>query len=486
MTPQSTLANILAQAVQAQTPQQGQTQQAAQAFAPQEQAPVAFAPPVRQSETTYASIRDALTRQTQRADAESAFAVDQANKNYGNIAAQIKKSADQALLIEKQRTAAAAKLAEEQRAQQVTAADMVARETARKEELTGLDKSIRGAIEERKAMTIDRRKGWSNMAAGDKARSVIGVILGGIGQALTGASVNPGLAMLEQYLDDDVQKQKSAIDAKDIDIQEQKNLYQKNLQQLGDEREAALMTRALLRESYLDELDGIAKADESQQRRANAQLMAQQIRVQQENDIASILGQRDQKVVRNLQMQSDLVGREQSGNMAQIDALMKASEQNKKSNTTDIPGMERTKEVSEDDAKTIKKLKGTHSQLTGINERVRALRKKIETSSKSSTVLPDELAAEARGWTADLTAAVKEFKNMGSTFTDYEIALTEAMTYPSATSWKRVMTSLNRFQDSIDMELHTRAQAYGYRDVKISPKFDREKEIKDIGGERVD
>lgn len=94
---------------------------------------------------------------------------------------------------------------------------------------------------------IDSRRVFKNMDTPKKISTAIGLILGGIGGALTGQE-NPALKMLNKQIDNDIEDQKA-------DKSEKFNLFKMHLASLGNQAAASLQTGINLRQSALTKMD---------------------------------------------------------------------------------------------------------------------------------------------------------------------------------------------------------------------------------------
>lgn len=420
--------------------------------------------PESDPQQAYSSISRQLRGQRANVDAATNQQIGNIQQSYMSIADAMKQEATRQAELAKEQSIAMEQYNGELQKQQLTAADIAAREQARIDAGAKLEAGMRAELEDYKGSGVDPKRFWSSLDNGNKAQLVIATILSSIGQGLSGSTSNSALDVIDRYIEDDIQRQKEGIMKKADSIQESKNAYQRSLARFDDERVAEKNTRNLLMEGLKDKLAQIEISGATQDQKIKAQTLLAELSLKQNNEIASAIDSHNTKVVSNLNAQAQMADREVAADSAAMSQMATAGEQQLKDQEFDIPDMLRVKRVGANDAAKVRQLKGTHSQITSINAEIMDLRKKFKDSNYLKMLAPNELTDLASRWKADLTVAVKEFKNMGATFTDFEIALTDAMTAPSASSFSRVENALNRFQKSIDLELVAKSEPYGFAD----------------------
>lgn len=97
---------------------------------------------------------------------------------------------------------------------------------------------------------IDPKRIYSNMGTMEKVANVIGLIMGGIGEAGTGRE-NGALTYLENQVKNDIDQQKSELGKK-------QTLLEANYRDLGNMNEAMTMTNAMMTNNLAREMDKVA------------------------------------------------------------------------------------------------------------------------------------------------------------------------------------------------------------------------------------
>lgn len=100
-----------------------------------------------------------------------------------------------------------------------------------------LDTERKNALQDLQNQHIDPSHYLNSMGTGQKIRTAIGLILGGIGGAMTHGQ-NPALSMLQRQIDNDIEAQKAEMNKK-------ANLLSANMRQFGNLRDATDMTRVM-------------------------------------------------------------------------------------------------------------------------------------------------------------------------------------------------------------------------------------------------
>lgn len=95
-----------------------------------------------------------------------------------------------------------------------------------------------------KEHAINPNRYWQDMSTGRKVASVIGIMLGGFGGALTGNGKNPALDMLNKSIDQDIMAQKENYEQKKEGLQNQRTAYSMAMQEFGNRETALLAAKA--------------------------------------------------------------------------------------------------------------------------------------------------------------------------------------------------------------------------------------------------
>ena len=138
--------------------------------------------------------------------------------------------------------------------------------------MSHLDNQRQLLKEDLHASHIDPDHYIGSLSTGGKIATAIGLMLGGIGSGLTGKE-NPAARYLEQQIDRDMQAQKANLSKKE-------GLLHANMQETGDERSAASMTRMQLNDMYAHKIATIASKYQSPMAEARAQQMIGQLHAQ--------------------------------------------------------------------------------------------------------------------------------------------------------------------------------------------------------------
>jgi len=127
---------------------------------------------------------------------------------------------------------------------------------------------------------IDPNHFHDSMSTGQKIRTAIGMLLGGMGSGITHTE-NPVMKWMNQQVDRDIEAQKSKVNS----------IYQHYNNQLGDANAAEHFTRATLLQKNADQINKIAANYANPQAQANAALYAQQIKGQADWHLAQGAGE---------------------------------------------------------------------------------------------------------------------------------------------------------------------------------------------------
>lgn len=143
----------------------------------------------------------------------------------------------------------------------------------------GLHKEIKDITHDYENGHIDPNNFFSSKSDMGKVSTAIGLLLGGIGGGLTGQE-NPALKFLNQNIDRDIDAQKAEMNKKS-------NLLNHLYQQLGNEKDAALMAKAVYADIYSNKIaQAAAKAKDP-----IVQARAQQAIGQIQSEIQKLVGQ---------------------------------------------------------------------------------------------------------------------------------------------------------------------------------------------------
>ncbi len=122
--------------------------------------------------------------------------------------------------------------------------------------------------------TVDHNRLYHNMGTGNKILAAISVALSGLGSGLTG---KPNIAMdvIQKSIDRDIESQK-------IDIGKKQNLFSENLRLIGDEKAAAMATKAQLLSSAQAKIQSFAAQRGSAQANLQSQVMMTDLQIQKQ------------------------------------------------------------------------------------------------------------------------------------------------------------------------------------------------------------
>jgi hypothetical protein len=129
--------------------------------------------------------------------------------------------------------------------------------------------AIDAAKKRYESSNVDPTKYISNMSTGQKVMSILAVLLGGLGAALTRSDRNLALDVLNQQIDRDIEAQKVAL-------QKNKDLYNDAIRQYGSEKEM-LRQQFADRVAVIDKVFSMAEANAKtdEQRASLAEMRAQ-------------------------------------------------------------------------------------------------------------------------------------------------------------------------------------------------------------------
>lgn len=119
---------------------------------------------------------------------------------------------------------------------------------------------------------VDPNHLFSTMGTGEKIRTALGLILGGMGSGLTGQP-NAALELLNKKIDNDIKSQ-------EIELGKNKSLLGYNLDKSRDIRAAREATRVMQRDLISDQLQGLETNSKDPMVRARAQNMMNQLQMQ--------------------------------------------------------------------------------------------------------------------------------------------------------------------------------------------------------------
>ncbi len=126
------------------------------------------------------------------------------------------------------------------------------------------------AVQDYRAGHIDPNRYMAEMGTGNKIKTAIGLILGGMGGGMTHQG-NPALAFLEHQIDRD-------IDAQKANLGKQHNLVSIYSQQLGDSRQGAIMANSVAKSIAAAQFDEAGAKAMTPQAKATALMAAGKLR----------------------------------------------------------------------------------------------------------------------------------------------------------------------------------------------------------------
>lgn len=142
-------------------------------------------------------------------------------------------------------------------------------EEKRAELMQARDKAFQEASEGK----IDPNRYWGNRSTFGKVRTIVGLIMAGIGQGMMKSDKNMALEMLNKQIDMDLDAQRKNLDQKN-------NLYRYNLDRLKDEDEAYAVTRNQLAAVSAAQLQLAAARSQDPAAKARAQQALGQLQMQ--------------------------------------------------------------------------------------------------------------------------------------------------------------------------------------------------------------
>jgi hypothetical protein len=112
---------------------------------------------------------------------------------------------------------------------------------------------------------IDPTRIWTNMSTGNKVLAGISILLGGLGQGLTGRQTNPAMDVINNAIDRDIDAQKSELGKKT-------NLLSVNMQKYGQLRDALSATKMQIMTVLQSQVNQSASKLGTKQAQAAAQM----------------------------------------------------------------------------------------------------------------------------------------------------------------------------------------------------------------------
>lgn len=137
---------------------------------------------------------------------------------------------------------------------------------------------IRATTNDIKNGMIDPNRYVNNMTSGAKVSTSIGLLLGGFGSSITGQE-NPAMKFLNQQIENDLKAQQANQNTKE-------NLFKFNMQQFGNETDAANATRAMYADIYASKLEAEAGRLKDPMAKAQAMQKAGELRAPYEAKLA--------------------------------------------------------------------------------------------------------------------------------------------------------------------------------------------------------
>jgi len=117
---------------------------------------------------------------------------------------------------------------------------------------------------------IDPDRYLAHRSTGTKISNTIGLILGGIGSAITGQE-NPAMKLLKQHVDNDIDAQKAELGKKE-------NLLSMNMKQFGNLHDAMNMTRIMMGDQVKSQLEAAAGRAQTPIEKARAEQAVAQVK----------------------------------------------------------------------------------------------------------------------------------------------------------------------------------------------------------------
>jgi hypothetical protein len=149
--------------------------------------------------------------------------------------------------------------------------------------------------EEVRTAKIDPNHYWADKSTGDRIMAGIGIMLGALSQGMTGAKENPGLVVIQNAINRDIDAQKANLSQKNTTLNQQGSLLSMARERFHDERTAEAAARAMALDNAKMKLDQIAARYDSPILQANAKKMSAELDAQKQQLMMSIQTQLTQQ-----------------------------------------------------------------------------------------------------------------------------------------------------------------------------------------------
>lgn len=363
--------------------------------------------------------------------------------------------------------------------QQVKMQDL---ETARQEKIKPIMDNIDQKRQELRDAEVDPDRYWGSRSGGQKTKLILGSVLMGIGQGMTGRDPTAGVKMIQNFIDNDIQLQKENIGRMGQDIDIQRGMLGDFRNQFSDERAAEAATRGMAYENFGVELEKIKANERNVQKQQDLNNLQAQLSQQSANAYKEAFQIENQNTVQSLKAQADIASRrsgiagqniqlsmqERAQQAAVMEARGKAAEEAK---SVQVPGMVTTgeKEITKDDIKRI--TSGRVSTLKVI-DKIDKLRKHIKKyGTEYASMLPGfESEASKLGFALarELHLELKNTKELG-VLAGPDLGLIEALagTDPNQFFTGDYMAQLDSLEDSTLNEWRDISKQHGFKDTEI-------------------
>lgn len=138
---------------------------------------------------------------------------------------------------------------------------------------------------------IDPRHVWNSKDGLQKASTLIGLALGGLGSAFTGQE-NPAMKLLQSQIDQDIESQK-------LQLGKQHTLYSMNLQKYGNENAAYAATKLQMQNAFGAQMQMAAMKTQSAQAQGNFQLQMGNLQKEMIPNMITLANFQTMKTARN-------------------------------------------------------------------------------------------------------------------------------------------------------------------------------------------
>lgn len=171
-------------------------------------------------------------------------------------------------------------------------ADMIAKNDARRltdaKLLDNKQKEVNDAINEYQNYKLDSGRWFANQSLAGKVFAALGLMAGGMGQALSGAE-NPAIKIINEAVDRDIRLQEHELNQKRGNVELQNTVYHNMREKFADENMAREATRAAVMQKMDRELEAIKTRTAGDVEKSTIEKAQADIRAKQADSMAHLM-----------------------------------------------------------------------------------------------------------------------------------------------------------------------------------------------------